>query len=120
MSAPMQPAALRTLVGRYDPEVLPLERPDVRVRLVVARDRAWDAVLNDGAARLEDAEGEPDATLTADERTWQRIADDVRGGMDAFRARRLSVRHDLHLGVGFLAATSGMKEAGRLRFRTVK
>ena len=51
--------------------------------------------------------------------TWDRIAADVRGGMDAFRARKLSVRHDLHLGVGFLAATSGMREDGRLRFRTV-
>jgi pimeloyl-ACP methyl ester carboxylesterase len=39
--------------------------------------------------------------------------------MDAFRARKLSVRRDLHLGVGFLAATSGMHEDGRLRFRTV-
>jgi hypothetical protein len=116
----MQPTALRTLVGRYDPEVLPLERDDVRVRLVVGADRAWDAVLADGGARLEETEGDADATLTADERTWERIASDVRGGMDAFRARRLTVRHDLHLGVGFLAATSGMKETGRLRFRTVK
>ena len=106
-------------MGRYDPEVLPLERDDVRVRLVVADDRAWDAVLADGGARLEETDGDADATLTADKRTWERIASDVRGGMDAFRARRLTVRHDLHLGVGFLAATSGMKETGRLRFRTV-
>jgi pimeloyl-ACP methyl ester carboxylesterase/putative sterol carrier protein len=106
-------------VGRYDPEVLPLERDDVRVRLVVG-DEAWDAVLNDGEARLAEADGAaPDATLTADAETWKRIAADVRGGMEAFRARRLTVRDDLHLGVGFLAATSGMKEEGRLRFRTV-
>ena len=116
----MQPEALRTLVGRYDPEVLPLER-DVRVRLVVGGgDRAWDAVLSSDGARLDEANGaEPDATLTADERTWERIAADVRGGMDAFRRRKLTVRRDLHLGVGFLAATSGMREEGRLRFRTV-
>jgi len=115
----MQPAALRTLVGRYDPEVLPLERDGVRVRLEVGADRAWDAVLAGGTARLEDAAGVPDATLTADDPTWDRIAADVRGGMDAFRSRRLIVRRDLHLGVGFLAATSGRKERGRLRFRTV-
>ena len=36
--------------------------------------------------------------------------------MDAFRRRRLEVRRNLHLGVGFLAATSGMTEPGRLRF----
>jgi len=105
-------------VGRYDPDVLPLERDEVRVRLV-AGDEAYDAVLAGGGARLEDAAGDADATLTADEPTWERIASDVRGGMDAFRRRRLTVRQDLHLGVGFLAATSGMKEHGRLRFRTV-
>ncbi len=73
-----------------------------------------------GGARLEEIDGDADATLIADERTWERIASDVRGGMDAFRARRLTVRRDLHLGVGFLAATSGMTDTGRLRFRTVK
>ena len=106
-------------MGRYDPEVLPLERGGVRVRLVVDGDGAYDAVLSNDGAQLRDAAGEPDATLTADEPTWEHIASDVRGGMDAFRRRRLTVRRDLHLGVGFLAATSGMKEEGRLRFRTV-
>jgi pimeloyl-ACP methyl ester carboxylesterase len=89
------------------------------VRLAVGADGAWDAVLAGDRARLEEAQGDADATLTADERTWERIAADVRGGMDAFRARKLSVRRDLHLGVGFLAATSGLKEAGRMRFQTV-
>jgi pimeloyl-ACP methyl ester carboxylesterase len=58
--------------------------------------------------------------LSADETTWERIAADLRGGMDAFRARRLTVRRNLHLGVGFLAATSGITEPGRLRFQSVK
>jgi pimeloyl-ACP methyl ester carboxylesterase len=115
----MQPAALRTLVGRYDAEVLPLEDDEVRVRLVVDGAGEWDAVLTCGGASLQDANAGADATLTADEPTWERIAGDVRGGMEAFRARRLTVRQDLHLGVGFLAATSGMTEEGRLRFRTV-
>ncbi len=57
--------------------------------------------------------------LTADTDTWQRIAADLRGGMDAYRASRLSVRRNLHVGVGFLAATSGATEPGRLRFHTV-
>lgn len=112
--------ALRTLVDRYDPDVFPVEREGVRVRLAVVGDDAWDAVLGPDGARLEPANGgRPDADLAADAATWKRIAADVRGGMDAFRARKLSVRRDLHLGVGFLAATSGMHEDGRLRFRTV-
>jgi len=40
--------------------------------------------------------------------------------MDAYRLGRLTVRRDLHLGVAFLAATSGMTEPGRLVFRTVQ
>jgi pimeloyl-ACP methyl ester carboxylesterase len=36
--------------------------------------------------------------------------------MDAFRSGRLRVRHDLHLGIGFLAATSG---GSGLRFASV-
>jgi pimeloyl-ACP methyl ester carboxylesterase len=112
--------ALEKLVERYDPEILPLERSGVRVRLAITGDGSWDAVLNPDGARLERANGDrPDAQLAADPKTWERIAADVRGGMDAFRARKLSVRRDLHLGVGFLAATSGMHEEGRLRFRTV-
>ena len=112
--------ALQKLVDRYDPEILPIERSDVRVRLTITGDGAWDAVLDPDGARLETASSErADAELQADPTTWERIAADVRGGMDAFRARKLSVRRDLHLGVGFLAATSGMHEDGRLRFRTV-
>ena len=57
--------------------------------------------------------------LTADADTWQQIAADLRGGMDAYRASRLSVRRNLHVGVGFLAATNGATEPGRLRFHTV-
>jgi pimeloyl-ACP methyl ester carboxylesterase len=38
--------------------------------------------------------------------------------MEAFRSGRLRIRHDLHLGVGFLAATAGT-ETGGLRFRHV-
>jgi pimeloyl-ACP methyl ester carboxylesterase len=112
--------ALQELVDRYDPEILPIERDDVRVRLSVTGGAAFDAVLSERGARLEPANGaRPDAALSADGATWERIAADVRGGMDAFRARRLTVRRDLHLGVGFLAATSGMRDEGRLRFRMV-
>jgi pimeloyl-ACP methyl ester carboxylesterase len=39
--------------------------------------------------------------------------------MDAFRKGRLAVRRNLHVGVGFLAATSGMTEPGRLEFSQI-
>ena len=54
--------------------------------------------------------------LTADEATWDKLAGDVTAGMDAFRRGRLQVRRNLHLGVGFLAATAGATGPGRFRF----
>jgi pimeloyl-ACP methyl ester carboxylesterase len=77
-------------------------------------------VIKNGQVRLRPPAGpEPDAELAADAATWRRIASDVRGGMDAFRARKLSVRRNLHLGVGFLAATSGITDPGRLTFEAI-
>jgi pimeloyl-ACP methyl ester carboxylesterase len=72
--------------------------------------------------RLEPARanGQFDSVLAADSRTWDRVARDVRGGMDAFRGRRLQVRRNLHLGIGLLAATSGITGPGRLRFESVR
>jgi pimeloyl-ACP methyl ester carboxylesterase len=113
------PRALQVLVGRYDRAAFEPQGGDVRVRLAVAGGDAWDALLERGAARLARADGDPDATLTADARTWAGIADDADGGMRAFRSGRLAVRRNIHVGVGFLAATSGVSGPGRLRFRTV-
>ena len=39
--------------------------------------------------------------------------------MRAFQSGRLTVRRNLHVGVGFLAATSGVSGPGRLRFQTI-
>jgi pimeloyl-ACP methyl ester carboxylesterase len=102
--------------------VIDLPDGEARIRLVLGPDHAWDAIAGPARAELAPAvkDAEPDAVLSADEATWERIAADVRGGMTAFRARRLSVRRNLHLGVGFLAATSGMTEPGRLRFESVR
>ena len=111
--------ALHALVDRYDPDVFTPARRTARVRLAVSEDEAFDAILARGSARLEQPSGVPDAMLTADVGTWAAIARDLRGGMTAFESGRLSVRRDLHVGVGFLAATSGAGEPGRLRFRTV-
>ena len=113
------PRALRVLVGRYDRAAFEPQGGGARIRLAVAGGDAWDALLRRGAARLTRAGGDPDATLTADSQTWAAIADDLRGGMRAFRSGRLTVRRNLHVGVGFVAATSGASGPGRLRFRTV-
>ena len=90
-----------------------------RVRLAVGEKEVWDVVLADGAAAIAPAGARPDAVLTADGQTWEKIAGDVRAGMAAYQSGRLSVRRNLHVGVGFLAATSGATSPGRLRFRTV-
>jgi pimeloyl-ACP methyl ester carboxylesterase len=112
---------LATLIDRFDASVIEVPREGARIRLIVTGDGQWDALIRDGRARLDvaDVDAAPDASLAADASTWERIATDVRGGMDAFHAGRLVIRHNLHLGVGMLAATSGATAPGRLRFRTV-
>jgi pimeloyl-ACP methyl ester carboxylesterase len=116
---PTVPDSIRTLVGRYDPAVFDARGRRTRIRLATSDEDAWDTVLTDGVATLAPAGARPDAVLTAEAGTWRQIAADVRSGMDAFRSGRLSVRRNLHVGVGFLAATSGATEPGRLRFRSV-
>jgi pimeloyl-ACP methyl ester carboxylesterase len=110
--------ALERLVGRFDPSVFDVGRPLVRIR--VEDGESHDVVLEDGAARLEPTRGSPDAVLSADSDTWDEIAEDLRGGMEAFRRGRLKIRRDLHLGVGFLAATALPQAEGRLRIRRVE
>jgi len=111
--------AFRVLVGRYDHAVFEPQGGGARVRLVVAGSEPLDVLLERGAARLARADGAADATITADSQTWSAIADELGAGMRAFRSGRLAVRRNLHVGVGFLAATSGGSGPGRLRFRTV-
>jgi pimeloyl-ACP methyl ester carboxylesterase len=92
------------------------------VRLSVPGQGDWDARLSDSELLLAPPResDEPDTVISADAATWESIADDVRGGMRAFRARRLHMRGSLHLGVGFLAATAGPDEPGRLTFERLR
>jgi pimeloyl-ACP methyl ester carboxylesterase len=119
---PKAPDALEVLVERYDPDVIDVPGGAARIRLGVTPEGEWDALIRGRKLRLRPASAsvEPDALLSADRASWRRIAADVRGGMDAYRRGRLEVRKNLHLGVGFLAATSGITEPGRLRFDAVK
>jgi pimeloyl-ACP methyl ester carboxylesterase len=113
------PRALGTLVDRFDADVFDARRRRTRIRLALGERQAWDVVVVDGAAAIVPTNGRADAVLTADAATWARIADDARSGMQAFRSGRLSVRRNVHVGVAFLAATSGASAPGRLRFRSV-
>jgi pimeloyl-ACP methyl ester carboxylesterase len=115
------PASLRLLVGRFDPDAFDIPRRAPRVRLRYDGEGEWDAVLDRRGVRLEPASGgEGDALLAADAVTWRRIASDVGGGMEAWRAGRLVIRRNLHLALGFLAATSGLSGPGRLVLKHVR
>ena len=115
------PAGIEALVERFDPDVIDVPRERARIRLEVAGEGAWDALVEAGRLRLVPAAPEqPDALLRADADGWRRVAEDVRGGLGAFRAGRLEIRYSMHLGVGFLAATSGARGPGRLRFHSVR
>jgi len=115
------PPALRTLVRRYDRKVFDPARSGARVRLRGAGAGSWDVLFDSGKPKLVPSERvRADAVLQADEETWGQLAEDLRGGMEAFQAGRLTVRRDLHLGVGFLAATAPDTGPGRLCFRQVK
>jgi pimeloyl-ACP methyl ester carboxylesterase len=116
------PAGIEALAGRYDPDVIDLPGGRALVRLAVSGGENWDVRLTGRRLRLlttPDTRG-PDAVITADAATWEAVADDVRGGMRAFQRGRLRMRGSLHLGVGFLAATSGTDETGRLRFESLR
>ncbi len=117
-ATPTAPDELRTLAGRFDPTVIDVPGGRAHIRLEVTGGPAWDALIEGSGLRLSPAaeDTEPDALLQADAATWRRVATDLREGMRAFGARRLRIRQNLHLGVGFLAATSGSTEPGRLRF----
>ena len=115
------PDVLRALADRFDATAFDAPSGSARLRLRVTGDSDWDALVEHGLMRLEPANGDrPDARMAADRATWDRIAADVRGGMEAFSRGKLKIRDDLHLGVGFLAATSGMDGPERLELGRIR
>ena len=116
------PHSLEALAERFDPDVIEVPGGRARIRLEMRGEGAWDARIKDGRVQLAKAgsAGDADAVIIGDRRTWDRMAIDYRGGMEAFRSGRLVLRRNLNLGVGFIAATSGDDQPGRLRFGQVK
>src|SRR5215218_8382106 len=116
------PAGIASLAQRFDPDVIDVPGGRALVRLHVRGGDEWDARINGRRLRVVPARnnGEPDATIAADPATWRKVTQDVRGGMTAFQQGRLRMRGSLHLGVGFLVATSGSSDPGRLSFETVR
>jgi pimeloyl-ACP methyl ester carboxylesterase len=116
------PPGIEALAERWDPDVIDVPGGRALVRLRVRGGEDWDARIGGRRLRVIPAGNgsEPDATITADPATWMRIAGDVRAGMAAFQRGKLRVRGSLHLGVGFLAATSGATEEGRLTFERLR
>jgi pimeloyl-ACP methyl ester carboxylesterase len=112
------PAGIATLVARWDPDVIDLPDGRALIRLEVAGGQPWDARVRNLEPELvvADEHEQPDAVIAADAETWRRIAEDPRGALGAFRQRRLRMRGSLHVGVGFLAATGGSRDPGRLAF----
>jgi pimeloyl-ACP methyl ester carboxylesterase/putative sterol carrier protein len=115
------PESLSALVERFDPSVFDAPAGHARIRLRIRGDGEWDAVVRGDDAQLREAKPDrrADAEITADARAWREIATGLRGGMEIFRAGRLVVRRDLHVGVGFLAATATDPGPGRLSFARV-
>jgi pimeloyl-ACP methyl ester carboxylesterase len=115
------PDSIQELIDRFDRDRLDMPSGRARVRLTVTGEGAWDLEAQRHRHRVREAGGdEPDAEITADAATWRRVAGDLQGGMAAYRSGRLSVRRNMHLGVGFLAATNGEADETALRFETVK
>jgi pimeloyl-ACP methyl ester carboxylesterase len=106
------PESLLALTGRFDPEAFDLGRRRARIRLTGASPEAFDVLLDGQRATLVAASGSrPDAVLRADAETWKSIADDLRGGMTAFRRGRLRIRHARYDAPFFASAMTALLDA---------
>ena len=112
-------AALETLVERFDAGIFDVGRRRARIHVESGDEPIGDVLIEYGQARLIPADGKrPDAVLSADAEVWA-SAGRV-GGLSAFRAGDIRIRRDLHLGVGFLAATAPTGALSGLRIHHVR
>ncbi len=112
-----------SLLRRIDRDVFDVPAGEATIRLRQRDGLARDVRIDEDGARLTRVVStrRPDAVLTATADTWRQLSADVAGGMDAYRQGRLEVRGNLHVGIGFLAATAPRTKApGRLRFQQLR
>jgi pimeloyl-ACP methyl ester carboxylesterase len=112
----MPPRFLDQLIERFDPEGFDAPGGSARVRVRWDGD-ARDISIRDGSVQIRPPQnGRADTLIEADERVWRRLAQDAGAGLQAFGNGKLKMRGNLHVGVGFLSATSGAPAERRLRF----
>jgi pimeloyl-ACP methyl ester carboxylesterase len=112
----MPPQFLDQLVERFDPDGFDAPAGSARVR-VRWDDDARDVSIRGDSVRIRPPrDGRADTLIEADERVWQELAKNAGAGLQAFGTGKLRMRGNLHVGVGFLSATSGAPAERRLRF----
>ena len=109
------------LAERFDPDALGLSTTRSVARLRERDGVECDVEITRRAARLIPlGPRRPDSLITADASTWTDLAANLTSGMEAYRDGRLKVRGNLHVGIGFLAATARTRGPERLLFRHVR
>ena len=112
----MTPQFLDELVGRFDPEGFDAPAGSARVRVRWNGDARDVSIRGDSVRIRPPRDGRADTLIEADERVWRKLAEDAGAGLQAFGNGKLRMRGNLHVGVGFLSATSGAPAERRLRF----
>ena len=112
----MTPDFLDELVDRFDPDGFDAPDGSARIRVRWNGD-ARDVSIRGRSVHIRPPQnGRADTLIEADESTWRAVARDTAAGLQAFGGGRLKMRGNLHVGVGFLSATSGAPADQRLRF----
>lgn len=112
----MSPQFLDELVERFDPEGFDAPSGSARVRVRWNGDARDVWIRGAGVQIQQPRNGRADTLIEADEKTWRAVARDTGAGLQAFGGGKLRMRGNLHVGVGFLSATSGAPAERRLRF----
>ena len=103
----LTPEFIDTLVGRFDPEGFDAPEGSARVRVRWNGDARDISIRGDSLRIRPPRDGRADTLIEADERVWRQLAEDAGAGLQAFGNGKLKMRGNLHIGVGFLSATSG-------------
>lgn len=112
----LTPEFLESLVERFDPEGFDAPGDRARIRARWNGDARDISIRGDSVWIRPPRDGRADTLIEADEDVWESLAKNAGTGLQAFGSGRLRMRGNLHVGVGFLSATSGAPPEQRLRF----